>query len=693
MLGENEPDTMRTLRGPTSNPHLRIDTSGPAEERYQILGRIASGAMGQIYLARVRLADGRSTEVVLKRIKPELQKDRSFQEMFYDEIRIASRMRHRNIIRLIEYGELDGSIFYSMELVPGVDLSELLHVLYQTTERPPLELVLSIGVHVLDALDYAHQFTSEEGRPLHLVHRDVSPQNVLLAFDGGVKLLDFGVTKAEGQLHKTQPGMIKGKLAYMAPEQIRGEQVDARTDLFALSVVLYEAALLHHPFPGRTDPAVITAVMRNEVPAPHEIDPRFPLHVSEILMKGMSKDASSRFETADAMRSALVGYLEMRGWGATTEGVERLLGQYFPDKLDLLARAKETRDDDLLVAALEVGSKKPINELPKLLAPPRLPEPHPFPSDEPTTDDIVPPSLRRRTSNDTGDLGELAEAVRIGLMVGRHALVELIHRGTREIHLARTDTGVPKRVALKRLSSARAADLAARSAFFEEMAAAINLAHPNLIQIFEVGQHQEEPFATMEMVEGVSLARILDLCTSRHVRMPVGVSCRIAADLCRALHYLHSRTILHCDVSKAHVIICESGDVKLTHPRLASPSSPYTAPERLTSGLAPETPASDVYSAGVILFECLSATNPFAESSVLEDTAPRLSLDGFDAPDGLEDIVGRAMARAPDRRHESARALAEDLERAMFDKRAPVTPLEVADWLRQLGPRTASRGR
>ena len=170
-----------------------VDTSIAAEDRYEIVGRIASGGMAEIYLARMRTANGQEREVVLKRLMPELQSDQEFVQMFYDEANIASQLRHPNVVQIYELGELDGSLFISMELLRGVNLRDLLARLHGRNSDLPMPLAVRIACSALDALDYAHAFSDRTGRRLNVVHHDVSPQNVIVTYDGTVKLVDFGV--------------------------------------------------------------------------------------------------------------------------------------------------------------------------------------------------------------------------------------------------------------------------------------------------------------------------------------------------------------------------------------------------------------------------------------------------------------------------------------------------------------------
>jgi serine/threonine protein kinase len=351
-----------------------IDTARPASERYRILGRIAAGGMAEIYLGRMVTRSGGWRECVLKRLMPDLQADQEFVQMFYDEARIASQMSHPNIVQIYELGELDGSMFIAMELIRGVNLKELYERADIEKKPLPIALSLRIAVGALDALAYAHSFRDEAGNPQNIVHRDVSPQNILVTYQGEVKLVDFGVAKAENRVHQTRQGLIKGKFAYMAPEQITGEKIDARSDLFALAEVLYQFMLHRHPFYAESDAAVLQAVIESRATPPTTLDPRFPPVLSAIVMRALQRKPENRFPDAAAMKEAIEAYMLDRARPPTAETLGRYVRELFADRLQLEEEARSEDDDDLLVEALRVHPRKPraiIRDKPKRNIPQR----------------------------------------------------------------------------------------------------------------------------------------------------------------------------------------------------------------------------------------------------------------------------------------------------------------------------------
>lgn len=334
-----------------------IDTGRAPQERYRILGRIAAGGMAEIYLGRMVTRSGGWREVVLKRLMPDLQADQEFVQMFYDEARIASEMNHPNIVQIYELGELDGSMFIAMELIRGVNLKELYERAQHENKPIPMPLILRMACGALDALSYAHSFADAEGRPQHIVHRDVSPQNILVTYQGEVKLVDFGVAKAENRIHQTRQGLVKGKFAYMAPEQIIGEKLDGRSDLFALAEVLYQFLLHRHPFYADSDAAVLQAVIESRATPPTSIDPKFPPQLSAILMRAMQRKPENRYADANAMKAAIESYMLDRARPPTAETLGRYVRELFADRLQLEEQARTADNDDLLVEALRVGPK------------------------------------------------------------------------------------------------------------------------------------------------------------------------------------------------------------------------------------------------------------------------------------------------------------------------------------------------
>ncbi len=280
----------------------RVEDFGP----YRLVKRLGAGGMGEVFLAQ---RAGASSSVVLKRILPNLTENPRFLRLFLDETRIASRLHHPNIAEIFELGEVGGTWFVAMEHVAGKDLRELLRRVRDQEAEVPIEVALHVAVEVAKGLEYAHQATDAQGRQLQIVHRDVSPHNVLVSRAGAVKLIDFGVAKAANKSVHTATGILKGKFPYMAPEQAHARPVDARTDVFALGIVLWELLTGRYLFRGKSDAVTLRLVRECSVPPPSSLREGVPEALDRAVLKALRKDARDRWPSAAALREALEGVL------------------------------------------------------------------------------------------------------------------------------------------------------------------------------------------------------------------------------------------------------------------------------------------------------------------------------------------------------------------------------------------------
>jgi serine/threonine-protein kinase len=258
--------------------------------------------MAEIYLCTARGAEGFEKEVVIKRVRAFLASDPEFVGMFIAEARLASRLNHANVVQIFDFDKHEDTYYLAMEYVRGCSLWELRKRCKELMEPVPPVMVAHIGVEVARGLHYAHR-VKVNGQPLDLVHRDVTPHNVLLSYDGAVKLTDFGIAKAGNKL--TQPGVLKGKFAYMSPEQARGEAVDARTDIFALGVVLWEMLTGGRLFDGDSEVAVLRAVQQSAIPPPARLNPDVPEDLDAVVVRALDRDPAARFQTAGELERAL----------------------------------------------------------------------------------------------------------------------------------------------------------------------------------------------------------------------------------------------------------------------------------------------------------------------------------------------------------------------------------------------------
>src|SRR3954447_7331614 len=272
--------------------------------RYQIIGRLATGGMAEGYLALSGDVPGFRTLVVVKRILPHLASNAQFIRMFLDEARLAALLDHPNIVRIIEVGHDGEDYFLVMELVQGKPLSAVLRKAAREHKPPAPALTSYLISQAAHGLAYAHTLTDGEGRPLGVVHRDVSPQNVLISFEGAVKMIDFGVARAFGRVAHTSPGGLKGKIEYMSPEQASAEEVDHRADVFALGVVLWEVLTGRRLYRRETELATMRAIVDDPIAHPSELVSIAP-ELDAIVMRALRKRKDARFGSAHEMAVAL----------------------------------------------------------------------------------------------------------------------------------------------------------------------------------------------------------------------------------------------------------------------------------------------------------------------------------------------------------------------------------------------------
>jgi len=269
--------------------------------RYQLLEKIAAGGMAEVFKARMRGEEGFEKIVAIKRILPHMADNDDFITMFIDEAKLAAQLTHNNIIHIYDLGKVDAYHYIAMEYVEGRDLRTILKMGQERGYPLPVELALLIASKVANALDYAHRRVGLDGKELSLVHRDVSPQNILISFEGDIKLCDFGIAKATTKVSQTQTGALKGKLQYMSPEQAWGKKIDRRTDIFSLGIVLYEMLVGERLFTGDTDLTILEQVRDARITIPSTKNPDVPKKVDQIVLKALAKNAQERHQNASEL--------------------------------------------------------------------------------------------------------------------------------------------------------------------------------------------------------------------------------------------------------------------------------------------------------------------------------------------------------------------------------------------------------
>ncbi len=280
---------------------------------YKLIERISVGGMAEVYKATEHGVEGFERTVAVKRILPHIAEDDEFITMFKDEAKIAGQLQHGNIAQIYNLGQQGDSFYIALEYVAGRDLRNIFTRCQQQGRPMPLAQACFIVMKVGEGLDYAHNKRDKHGRHLNIVHRDVSPPNVLVSYEGEVKLIDFGVAKAAGRVSRTQAGILKGKFGYMSPEQVRGMPLDRRSDVFSLGVVLYETIVGQRLFQGDTDFATLEMVRTVDVPLPSTKNPEIPKELEAIMMKALSGEPETRYQTAMELHDDLQAFMFQQG--------------------------------------------------------------------------------------------------------------------------------------------------------------------------------------------------------------------------------------------------------------------------------------------------------------------------------------------------------------------------------------------
>ena len=313
--------------------------------KYTLVARLATGGMAEIFLARLHGAAGFEKLVCIKRILPHLARDKQFVAMFLDEARIAARISHPNVCQVFELGEIDGSYYIAMEYLEGVPLACFRR--YPADRLPDPRLVAGLAVQACEALHHAHQLKNTDGSVMEVVHRDISPQNLFVTVDGIVKVLDFGIAKIQNATIKTGTGAIKGTYAYMAPEQLRGERVDRRTDVFALGIVMWETLMARYLFRRETEFLTFLAITTDPIDDLSVLRPDVPDALAAVIKTALSRDREARFPTARMLGEAIAAAVVPLTVPAISDEVARAFPVDLGEQAALIRVAREGGAFDL----------------------------------------------------------------------------------------------------------------------------------------------------------------------------------------------------------------------------------------------------------------------------------------------------------------------------------------------------------
>ena len=326
--------------------------------RYKVLKHLATGGMADVLLGRSDGIEGFERHVVLKRIRPENARDQRFIRMFLDEARVAANLHHQHIVQVHDVGEAAGEYFIAMEYLHGEDLRTILSAASQAHQHVPLGHALAIVSAVAAGLHYAHERRGPDKRPLGIVHRDISPSNIFVGYDGSVKIVDFGIAKA-AMRQETRTGSLKGKVSYMSPEQCKCGEVDRRSDVYALGVVLYEIATTTRLFQGDNDYLVMDQIVNGRVAQPRTRRPELPNELSVIIMRALATEPDRRYATADELRLAIEQFANHFKLTASTSSIAAYMRKQFGEKpepwLEMRRRGDTVPPGNLAAGTLEPG--------------------------------------------------------------------------------------------------------------------------------------------------------------------------------------------------------------------------------------------------------------------------------------------------------------------------------------------------
>jgi serine/threonine-protein kinase len=651
-------------------------------EDYVLLKPLARGGMGQLYLALAG-APGLEKPCVIKQVPPDVVAPENGRR-FRDEAMVALRLAHGNLVSVFDAGIRDGQIFICMEYVDGRDLHAVWNRCADKRVPFPVDIAAYIVKELARGLAYAHAFES-----LELVHRDVSPANVLLSFSGEVKLGDFGLATSVLKLEKTAPGVVYGKLSYLAPEQARREKLDGRTDIYAAGIILWELLTGRPLFPvgkeagdeaSSPSEANANALHRARLPEiepPSRVTSRVPAALDRIVMRALAPEREDRYPDGEALRADLASFLADTAPKTDAARLADFLRPLYAEDI----RADRRERDKLIGEAgrLMSGALPAATELA-------------------SGGGSGGGSGGRRSRPGSGGSGE---DPRIGTTIGgRYHVRRLCGEGAMGRVYEAHHIDIGRRVAIKILHASfhHSADLVER--FRREARAASRIGHANIVDVTDSGTTSDGAFYfVMEYLDGPNLERVID----DNGPLPVERALLIAAQITRALEAAHAADIIHRDLKPANVMLVnrkdeedfvkvldfgiskhlddgESPHAALTRPNVAIGTPVYMAPEQAAG--RPADPLTDVYGVGGLLYEMLTGQPPCAGQDAMEVLAKKANEDPPpprslrpELPARVDQLVVRALARAPGDRHPSMAALKDAVLGALAATEEAAAPL------------------
>jgi serine/threonine protein kinase len=668
-----------SVTNPARDPKLGISPAGfPRQfDSYVLLRPLARGGMGQLFLALAGTA-GLEKLCVVKQVPPEIVATENARR-FRDEAMVALRLSHGNLVTVFDAGFQGDRMFLAMDYVDGRDLHAVWNRCAERRTPFPVDIAVYVIKELCRGLAYAHAFED-----LQLVHRDVSPGNVLLSFSGEVKLTDFGLATSSLKMEKTAPGIIYGKISYLAPEQARREPLDGRTDIYAAGILLWELLTGRQLFPVGRDPANDSAEGANSdalqrardphVIAPSTLTPRVTPALDRIIMRALAPEREDRYPDAEAMRADLAAFLAETSPKTDAARLVEFLRPLYADELGPERRERAA----LIEQAKNLLSGAIGKEAAGALAP-VTPPPFIGPSLAPLS--LPPPSTGAKHGEDP----------RIGTTLGgRYFVRRLCGEGAMGRVYEGQHIDIGRRVAIKVLHSSfhTSADLVER--FRREARAASKIGHANIVDVTDSGATIDGAFYfVMEYLDGTNLEELIDSTGP----LPVERALLIAAQIARALEAAHAADVIHRDLKPANIMLVnrkgeddfvkvldfgiskdlelsasEDGERRaaLTRPDVAIGTPVYMAPEQAAG--KPANPLTDVYAAGGLLYEMLTGCPPCAGTDAMDVLHKKAHEDPVaiatlrpELPHEVQRLVTRALSRAPRDRHPSMTALKDDL--------------------------------
>jgi eukaryotic-like serine/threonine-protein kinase len=641
-------------------------------DNYVLLKPLARGGMGQLHLALTG-TPGLEKLCVIKQVIPDLPASENSRR-FRDEALVALRLAHGNMVSVFDAGMQGGQIFLAMEYVDGKDLLATWNRCADRRVPFPVDISVYIVKEVTRALVYAHAFED-----LELVHRDVSPANVLLSYTGEVKLTDFGLAMSILKMERTTPGIVYGKLSYLSPEQARRQPLDGRVDIYAAGIMLWELLTGRQLFPiaspaDQPNPDAMARARNPEVVAPSTISHRVPPELDRIVMRALAVEREDRYPTAELLRADLAAFLAETAPKTDTDRLAGFLRPLFAED----AR-EEKRERERLIA----GSRAMLSGG------------HGAPS---AGNGVPSASLSTPSASLTDEPQREGQDPRIGTTLGgRYHIRRLCGEGAMGRVYEGQHIDIGRRVAIKVLHARfhHSADLVER--FRREARAASKIGHPNIVDVTDSGSTPDGAFYfVMEFLDGVNLEDLI----LRTGPLPVERALLVAAQISRALEAAHAADVIHRDLKPANVMLVNRNDeadfvkvldfgiskdldlavgAALTRPDIAIGTPAYMAPEQ-AAGKAADA-LTDVYAVGGLLYEMLTAIQPCTGDDAIEVLQRKATEDPRpigelrpELPRDVQRLVTRALARAPGDRQPSMAALKEQVVACLMTAEGAPTP-------------------